>query len=147
MARFGFYAGLCSVLAASCAPAVIDQTPGTPSAESAYVQEIGPEDFSRAVIQSEMPVAVKFYARWCRPCRELAPVFEEACMEMEGRVKCFSYNTDQETDNGTSQFGADGVPSITYYCNGRFDQIDAVFRVLDKDALKIMLESFLERCQ
>ena len=51
-------------------------------------------DFDSAVIRSEVPVFVDFYADWCGPCNMIAPTIEALSEEYEGRVKFVKINVD-----------------------------------------------------
>ncbi len=51
-------------------------------------------DFDSAVIRSEVPVFVDFYADWCGPCNMIAPTLEALSEEYEGKVKFVKINVD-----------------------------------------------------
>lgn len=87
------------------------------SAEPQGVVHVGEDDFERVVLDSDVPVLVDFYADWCAPCRQLAPVLEELARETPG-AKVVKVDVD---DNPAlaSEFGISSIPSLLVFKNGR----------------------------
>ena len=70
-----------------------------------HVNEITDSDFEQEVLQSDQPVLVDFWAPWCGPCRQIAPMIDELSSENEGVVKIVKMNID-ESPNSPQQYGS-----------------------------------------
>ncbi|NYT86138.1 thioredoxin [Pollutimonas harenae] len=58
------------------------------------------KDTFQAAIQDSKPLIVDFWAPWCGPCRNFAPVFEEASEQHEDLVFA-KVNTEEEQELAT----------------------------------------------
>ncbi len=75
------------------------------------------DSFQADVIESPTPVIVDFWAQWCGPCLQIAPILEEIATEMDGRVIVAKINVD-ENPNTPSQYGVRGIPTLMVFKGG-----------------------------
>ena len=74
------------------------------------------DNFQQEVIESEKTVLVDFWAPWCGPCRNLAPVIDEIAEERTD-IKVGKINIDENKDLAR-QFKVMAIPTILVFRNG-----------------------------
>jgi len=97
--------------------------------------------FEAAVLKSETPVIVDFWAPWCGPCRMVAPVLEKLAEEYAGRIVVAKVNTD-ENPEWAQRYGVQGIPTMLFVSKG--DLIHQQVGALPEPYLRDMVEEFLE---
>jgi len=100
------------------------------------VLKITKENFEAAVIRSEKPVLLDFWASWCGPCRMVAPVIEEVANEAPG-IKVGKINVDEEQELAI-QFRVMSIPTLMVLKNGKI--VNQSVGALSKAAILEMLQ-------
>jgi thioredoxin 2 len=67
--------------------------------------------FDTVVNGSAVPVVVDFYADWCGPCKQMAPVFAELARRQRGQAIVAKVDTDR-SPAVASRFGIRSIPTI-----------------------------------
>ena len=76
------------------------------------------ENFKDQVLESEVPVLVDFWATWCGPCRQVAPVLEELADEFEGKMRIAKLDVD-ESQQLAMEFQVSSIPTFILFKGGQ----------------------------
>ncbi|MGO2415177.1 MULTISPECIES: thioredoxin [Cobetia] len=87
---------------------------------SERVAQIAERDFESAVLESEQPVLVDFWASWCGPCKTVAPTLEALAEEYAGRLNIVKIDVD-EAPELAARFGVRGVPTLMLFLGGNVE--------------------------
>ncbi len=110
-----------------------------PSRADDTAREVTTATFRQDVIAESMrqPVLVDFWAPWCGPCKQLAPVLEKAVAASEGKVKLVKMNIDEHAQIA-GQLGIQSIPAVIAFQKGQ--PVDGFVGALPDSQIKQFVE-------
>jgi thioredoxin 1 len=81
------------------------------------VGKVSDADFDSEVLKATGTVIVDFWAEWCGPCKQIAPVLDEISGKLGEKVKIVKLNVD-ENRKSAEQYGIMSIPTLLMFKNG-----------------------------
>lgn len=100
------------------------------------VKHLKTEEFKKEVLESDIPVLVDFWAKWCSPCLRVAPILEELSKEVAGKAKICKLEVDEEYEIA-DEYEIMSIPTIAVFVNGEIKE--QVLGIQSKQALLRLL--------
>lgn len=102
--------------------------------------DISDGDFDSAVMQSDVPVVVDFWAPWCAPCKAIGPIIDELAEKYDGKVKFTKCNVD-ENPVTPGKFSVRAIPTLLFVKGG--EVVENITGMTAKAKLEEVIEGLL----
>ena len=85
---------------------------------SPNVKEITDSNFETEVLQSEIPTLVDFWAVWCGPCKQIAPMVDAVADDYKGKLKVAKMDVDRH-QIVPQQYSIRSIPTLLLFKGGK----------------------------
>ena len=83
----------------------------------ANTKTVTDSSFKADVLGADEPVLVDFWAEWCGPCRQVAPVLEEIAGEQQGKLTIAKLNIDENPETARN-YQVMSIPTMAVFHKG-----------------------------
>ena len=82
------------------------------------IKDTSSKNFAVDVLTSKGKVAVDFWAEWCGPCKQVAPILEALAEDFPEQITIYKVNAD-DNSGLTAELKISSIPTIIIYEDGK----------------------------
>ena len=100
----------------------------------AEIVDVTDQNFELEILKSDKPVIIDFWAEWCAPCKQIAPVIKELAEKYGDRIKVAKMDIDSNPKTPGNS-GIRSIPTILSFKDGQVvDQLQGARPKADFEA-------------
>jgi thioredoxin 1 len=104
------------------------------------IVKLNKSNFDQEVLKSPVPVVVDFWADYCGPCKQVAPVLDELAGEYDGRVRIGKADVSEEQELA-DEYGVRAIPTFLFFKGG--EVVGQIVGMVSKRDLKAQFDKLI----